>query len=267
MNMHKHIRLTPHDRQKIWQLWQTGEYKVSRLAELFRVSRPTIYKIIARARKQEFVPRKSVNDRYRSLRYGLKRLAKIEHELEEKLKLQARRYNKSYPGELVHFDSKRLPLIKGEDQTLPREYLFVAIDDFSRELYAGIFPDKTQYSSELFIRQVADECPYTIEYAYSDNGKEFKGLGQHAFVTACTELGIGQKFTRVNRPQTNGKAERVIRTLMEMWHQQETFRDRKSRQISLLRFINFYNTVKPHKGINAMTPYEQLLDYFYNQKL
>jgi hypothetical protein len=36
MVMHKHIRLTPHDRQKIWQLWQTGEYKVSRLAELFR---------------------------------------------------------------------------------------------------------------------------------------------------------------------------------------------------------------------------------------
>ena len=86
MVMHKNIRLTPHDRQKIWQLWQTGEYKVSRLAELYRVSRPTIYKILARARKQEFVPRKSVNDRFRSLKYGLKRLAKVERELEEKRK-------------------------------------------------------------------------------------------------------------------------------------------------------------------------------------
>ncbi len=54
---------------------------------------------------------------------------------------------------------------------------------------------------------------------------------------------------------------------MEMWHHQETFRDRKTRQISLLRFINFYNTVKPHKGIDDMTPYEKLLDYFYNQKM
>jgi transposase InsO family protein len=241
--------------------------KVSRLAELFRVSRPTIYKILARARKQEFVPRKSVNDRYRSLKYGLKRLGKIEHALEERRKKEARRYNKSYPGELVHFDSKRLPLIKGDDQTLPREYLFVAIDDFSRELYAGIFPDKTQHSAELFLRQVADECPYTIEYAYSDNGKEFKGIAHHAFVKACTALGIGQKFTRINRPQTNGKAERVLRTIMEMWHQQETFRDRKNRQISLLRFINFYNTVKPHKGIDNMTPYEKLLDYFHGEKL
>jgi len=267
MVMHKHIRLTPHDRQKVWQLWQTGEYKVSRLAELYRVSRPTIYKIIARARKQEFVPRRSINDRYRSLKYGLKRLAKIERELEERRKREAKRYNKSYPGELVHFDSKRLPLLKGEDQTLPREYMFVAIDDYSRELYAGIFPDKTQYNSELFLRQVADECPYTIEYAYSDNGMEFKGSGQHAFVTACSELGIGQKFTRVNRPQTNGKAERVIRTIMEMWHQHETFRDRKNRHISLMRFINYYNTVKPHKGIGDMTPYEKLLAYFYEPNM
>lgn len=267
MVMHKQTRLTPHDRKKIWQLWQTGGYKVSRLAELYRVTRPTIYKTLARSRKQEFAPRRSVNDRYRSLKYGLKRLAKVERDLEEKRKREARRYNKSYPGELVHFDSKRLPLIKGEDQTLPREYLFVAIDDFSRELYAGIFPDKTQYSAELFLRQVADECPYTIEYTYSDNGKEFKGISQHAFVAACTELGIGQKFTRIARPQTNGKAERVIRTIMEMWHQKEIFRDRKSRQVSLLRFINFYNTVKPHKGIDNMTPYEKLIDYFYGEKV
>lgn len=267
MIMHKRIRLTPHDREKIWQLWQTNKYKVSHLAELYRVSRPTIYKILARARKQEFIPRNSGNQRFRSLKYGLKRLAKVERSLEKKRKQEARRYNKSYPGELVHFDTKRLPLLTGEDQSLPREYLFVAIDDYSRELYAGIFPNKTQYSSEIFLRQVVDECPYTVEYTYSDNGKEYKGTDSHAFVKACTDLGIGQKFTRVKRPQTNGKAERVIRTLMEMWHQKEVFKDRDNRHISLLRFINFYNTVKPHKGIDNMTPYEKLLDYFYGDKV
>ncbi len=122
-------------------------------------------------------------------------------------------------------------------------------------------------SGRSFRCQVTDECPYTIEYTSSDNGKEFKGVNDHAFVKACTEIGIGQKFTRINRPQTNGKVERVIRTLMEMWHQQEMFRDRKSRQISLMRFINFYNKVKPHKGIDNMTPYEKLLEYFYGQNV
>ncbi len=77
----------------------------------------------------------------------MKRLAKIELSLESKKKLAARRFNKSYPGEMVHFDTKRLSLLKGETKTLPRDYLFVGIDNFSRELYAAILPDKTQNSA------------------------------------------------------------------------------------------------------------------------
>jgi len=77
----------------------------------------------------------------------LKRLSKVEKDIEEKRQQEARRYNKSYPGELVHFDTKRLPLLKGEETTRLREYPFVAIDDFSRRLYAGIYSDKTQYSA------------------------------------------------------------------------------------------------------------------------
>jgi transposase-like protein len=84
MNMHKGIRLTPHDRQQIWQMYQSGDCKITRLAEIFRVSRPTIYRVLARARKQEFVPRSSTNERYRSLRYGLKRLSRVERTLGEK---------------------------------------------------------------------------------------------------------------------------------------------------------------------------------------
>ena len=112
----------------------------------------------------------------------MKRLAKIEFSLESKKKLAARRYNKSYSGEMVHFDTKRLPLLKGETKTLPRDYLFIGIDDFSWELYAAILPDKTQNSAATFLVQVIEECPYTIECAYSDNGTEYKGTPDHAFV-------------------------------------------------------------------------------------
>lgn len=267
MNMHRRIRLTPHDREEIWRLHGTGEWTKISLAKRFRVSRPTIYKVLQRARQQEFAPRKSTNARFLSVKYGIKRLAKIERSLEERKKREARRYNKHYPGELVHFDTKRLPLIQGEDAQSPREYLFVAIDDFSRELYAAILPDKTQTSSATFLQQVIEECPYTLEYAYSDNGKEYKGTENHAFVSLCKQHGIGQKFTRVNRPQTNGKAERVIRTLMEMWHQTYHFQNRQDRKTTLARFINFYNTVKPHKGINNQTPYEKLTKHFFETKL
>jgi len=68
-------------------------------------------------------------------------MAKVEHGLKEKHKREIRYYKKSYPRCLVHFDSKRLTLIEGEYQTSLREYLLVAIDGFSRELYVGTFPD------------------------------------------------------------------------------------------------------------------------------
>ena len=90
------------------------------------------------------------------IRYGLKRLAKVEQKLERKLKAQARRYNKQYPGEMVHCDTKRLPLLTGETRLQKHEYLFVGIDDFSRELYAAILPDKTQYSAEVFLKQILE---------------------------------------------------------------------------------------------------------------
>lgn len=261
--MHKHTRITPFQRREIWKRHTSEKLPVAELARLYHVSRPTVYVILERARKREFIPRKSINKRYRCLEYGLKRLAKIEARLEKKLKDKARRYNKSYPGELVHFDTKRLPLLKGENGTSPRQYLFVAIDDYSRELFAAILPDKSQVSSARFLEQVVTECPYTIEYAYSDNGKEYKGLPDHAFVEVCRLHGIGQRFTRVKTPRTNGKAERVIRTLMGMWHNQQEFSSREERNISLCRFVNFYNTVKPHKGIDNLTPYEKLLAYFF----
>jgi len=38
-----------------------------------------------------------------------------------------------------------LPLLEGQSAQAQRDYLFIAIDDFSRELFAAILPDKTQY--------------------------------------------------------------------------------------------------------------------------
>ncbi len=263
MTIHKRTRLTPLDRQEIWQRYGTRQWTVVALAQQFRVSRPTIYKVIDRARKQEFAPRPSPNTRFLQAQYGMKRLAKVEQALERKLKLAARRYNKSYPGEMLHFDTKRLPWLAGEKKTLPREHLFVASDDFSRELYAAILPDKTQTSAAAFLEQVLEECPYTIECAYSDNGTEYKGTPDHAFVARCKANGTGQKFTRVRRPQTNGKAERVLKTLLEMWHAATIFPSRQDRRLGLARFVNFYNTVKPHAGIDNITPYEKLRTFFF----
>nr|WP_245945449.1 DDE-type integrase/transposase/recombinase [Neisseria dentiae] len=68
-------------------------------------------------------------------------------------------------------------MLQNQKATDPRDYLFVAIDDFSRELYAAILPDRTAASAAKFLlRDVIDCCPYTIECAYSDNGVEIVAM-------------------------------------------------------------------------------------------
>ncbi len=219
MTIHKNTKLTPLQRKQLYDDYFVKHIRKCDLKIKYQISRPTIDKILYRGRKKDFSIHDSTNKKFACLEYGLKRLAKIEKKVEDKLKKQAKRYNKKYPGEMVHVDTKRLPLLEGESAKDTREYLFVGIDDYSRELYAVITSDKTQYSSERFLKQMLEECPYTIEQIYSDNGLEYKGNSdKHAFMLLCQKNNIEQRFTKVKHPWTNGKAERVIRTLMEMWH-------------------------------------------------
>lgn len=172
----------------------------------------------------------------------------------------------------LHLDTKRLPLLAGQKATDNREYLFVGIDDFSQELYATIMPDKTAFSvAQLLQKHVIAPCPYKIDVEYSDNGTEYKGTAKHEFAMVCHQHGIKQKFTKPACPQANGKAERMIHTLMEMWHDKIEFTDSAHHEKELMRFINYYNTVKPHSALmkksadgkrQLFTPYEWLEDYF-----
>ena len=268
MTIHKRARLTPIQRQEIFDKYFDKGVRICDLTRQYSVSRPLIYRIIERGKRKDFTIHRSINKRFQCLEYGIKRLSKIEKQLEKKLKDQSKRYNKNYPGEMIHSDHTRLPLLKGESPFTKPEHLFVAIDDFSRELYAAITPDKSQYSAANFLKQVLEECPYTIETWYTDNGKAYKGNPkQHSFMKLCHENKIEQSFTKVKTPRTNGKAERVIRTLMDMWCRKTRFKSRVHRKQELIRFINYYNTVKPHKGINNLTPMEKLINYFYPKEL
>ena len=79
-----------------------------------------------------------------------------------------------------------------------------------------------------FLEQGWGDCAYTIEAAYTDNSREIQGNPEHhAFAERCMRNGIGRKFTRPATPKTHGKAERVLWTLMEMWHDKKHFEGRK----------------------------------------
>lgn len=256
--MHKSTRLTPILRKEIYEKWKITRPSFRSLGREYHVDKNVISKVVVRGRLNDFSVHDSKNHRFRSIEYGLKRLAKVETDLERRWRPYPNRYERAVPGELVHGDTKRLPYIIGESKKTKREVLFVAIDDCTRTLAADILPDKTQWSSAVFLHVAVKRLPFKIECHYSDNGREYRGTDGHAFVEACDDLGIEQQFTKVKHPWTNGKAERVIRTLLTEWFRVNHFQSREERRVSLYQYVDWYNHERPHLGIQRLTPIQKL---------
>lgn len=258
--MHKHTKVPPTLRKEVYQRWIHGQSQRS-LADEYHVDKKIIHRIVVRGRMSDFSVHDSTNERYRTIEYGLKKLLKIEQKLQKRAeRLTIKRYEKEYPGEMVHADTKLLPWLLGETRDMPRERLYVAIDDHSRTLAADVLPSKSQESSAVFGEIVNERVPFDIKDWYTDRGTEWKGTSNHEFVAWCRENDITQHFTKPRTPQTNGKAERVIRTLMEEWHRKNRFASRAERRLSLYAFVDFFNHERVH-GTLGMTPIEKLAQY------
>ena len=247
-------------RREVYALWVGGKSQRS-LADEYHVDKKIISRIVVRGRLGDFSVHDSTNERYRTVEYGLKRLMKTEEKLKKRAeRLAIKRYEKSYPGEMVHADTKLLPRLKGETKEVNRERLYVAIDDFSRFLVADILPDKTQESSVVFGEVVLERMPFDIKDWYTDNGTEWKGTQEHEFVSFLTEHSITRHYTKPRTPQTNGKAERVIRTLMEEWHRMNRFTSREDRRKKLYEYVDRFNHERVHGSIGG-TPIARLDAY------
>lgn len=261
--MHKNTKLLPYQRREAYRRWRDGD-RVTDLSKYYRVSRKTLYEAFHKAKLGVFGNFSSKNMRYRTLEYGLKKLLKIEKKLEKKLLKREKRLNryvKKYPGEMVHTDSSVLSLIPGEALMTPREYLYVFVDDCSRVLFADILPDQTSYSAAIVLDEALTMLPFEVECVYSDNGKEFKG----AFKDLCKQRQIPQRFTRPYRPQTNGKAERVIKTIKQMLKKHH-FGSREERRRILYAMVRYYNHLRPHQSLGGISPFAFLKKYIDETK-
>ncbi|WII95735.1 hypothetical protein LU276_02555 [Moraxella haemolytica] len=102
MNIHKNTRLPPHHREAIWTAYHQNKQSVTSVVLEYKVSRPTIYKVLKLARVKLLKSQTGTNNRFKQAKHGIKRLAKVEKFIQDKLRKQAKRYNKSYLGEMVH---------------------------------------------------------------------------------------------------------------------------------------------------------------------
>jgi transposase InsO family protein len=179
------------------------------------------------------------------------------------------RYERSLPGELVHVDVKTLGRIlkPGHRVTGDRrgqakgkagwQCLYVAIDDHSRLGFARVYADETSDSAISFLAELVrfyGSHGIRVERILSDNGSCFK----RRWSEACAVHGIAVRKTRPYRPQTNGKAERFIRTLLERWAYAYPYEHEAMRLGALPSALDFYNRFRPHRALGGLTPLQRV---------
>ena len=200
-------------------------------------------------------------------RQGLGRLGRVGLE-------QPTRYERSRPGELVHIDVKKLGRIRGvghrisgnrASQAKTRingrrtgiagwEYVHVAVDDYSRLAYVEVLADEKASTAAGFLRRaIAFFARYgvRVERVLTDNGSAYRAT-VHAL--ACRALGIRHLRTRPHRPQTNGKAERFIRTLLAGWAYGPIYGSSRERSAALDGWLWHYNHRRRHSALGHQPP-------------
>jgi transposase InsO family protein len=191
------------------------------------------------------------------------------------------RYVRERPGELVHLDVKKLGRIppggghrmlgrttetrrraetRRRHNSLGYDYLHVAVDDHSRASYVRVFSDERGETAARFLIEAAAhfaELGVRIERVMTDRAKCY--IESRAFHEARERLGIAHRPTRGYRPQTNGKAERYIRTMIGEWAYVRLYRSNAERLRALPGWVHFYNHHRPHTALGGEAPMQALV--------
>jgi transposase InsO family protein len=184
------------------------------------------------------------------------------------------RYERSCPGELIHIDVKKLGRISrkgaghrvlgtGQRQSQVKttggrgvtgwECVHVCVDDATRLAYVEVLPDERGETAVGFLGRALAwfaERGAKVERVMTDNGAPYRST-VHAL--ACRELGIRHLRTRPYRPQTNGKAERFIQTMLREWAYGRIYGSSAERAGQLDGWLDRYNYRRKH-GLPRPSP-------------
>lgn len=178
------------------------------------------------------------------------------------------RYERERPGELIHVDIKKQGKIPsgggwrvhgraampGRHRGEGYDFIHAAVDDRSRLAYAEVLPDERKESASAFMTRAITffaDRGITVERVLTDNGSCYRS---REFARTLTEAGIGHRWTRPYRPQTNGKVERFNLTLKWEWAYARVYDTNDSRTAELERWLHHYNYHRPHMAHGGRSP-------------
>lgn len=179
------------------------------------------------------------------------------------------RYERDNPGELLHIDTKRLGRFDQPGHRVTRkrsygskkqgfEFAYVAIDDASRLSYVEILADERSEAASAFLANAVSwfaDQRVRVERVMTDNGSAFVS---RRFREQCATLGVRHKRIRPHRPQTNGKAERFIQTLLREWAYRFAYDSSAERKRWLAPYVHFYNYHRAHSALDYNPPISRL---------
>tara|TARA_B100000965_G_scaffold359301_1_gene339268 strand:+ start:335 stop:1288 length:954 start_codon:yes stop_codon:yes gene_type:complete len=180
------------------------------------------------------------------------------------------RYQRERPGELIHLDIKSLGRFDRPGHRVTRQRkghrnrgagwdcVHVAIDDATRLAYVEVLPDQKRGTTTGFLVRALrwfKARGILVERVMTDNGSPYVS---RLFAKALRWLNIRHIRTRPYTPRTNGKAERFIQTLMREWAYAIPYRSSDSRNRDLARYLDFYNTARPHYALSKQPPAQRL---------
>jgi transposase InsO family protein len=192
-------------------------------------------------------------------RVGLSRLSALAP------KPEVRRYQRERAGELVHVDIKLLGRIgrvghriTGDRRSRVRgigwEYVHVAVDDRTRLSYVEVLEDQKGITAVGFFERARRwfvRHRIRVERVMTDNGSAYVS---RRFRQACKRWQIKHLRTRPYRPETNGKAERFIQTLVRSWAYGRPYRTSNQRTKALPKWLRYYNEQRPHRALGMIPP-------------
>jgi len=184
------------------------------------------------------------------------------------------RYERERPGELIHIDVKKLGRIPdgggwrahgrgprpGPSRAIGYDYVHSAIDDHSRLAYSEIHPDERGATCAAFMARAAaffaSHGISRIERVMSDNAMNYRH--SRAFAQVLADLGARHVLIRPHCPWTNGKIERLNRTLLREWAYSQVFQSNAERAACLPHWLEHYNTRRRHSSLGGLPPISRL---------
>jgi transposase InsO family protein len=139
-------------------------------------------------------------------------------------------------------------------RNLRYDHFEVLVDDRSRRAVVVQVVDESAASAALALETALSTFAHdgiTVELVLTDNGWAYRS---HACRAALESRRHSR--TRPYRPQTKGKAERFIGTLVREWAYARPYWSNAERLAALPGFVDFYNQRRPHTALGGLSPAE-----------